>query len=76
MKIQISPQNRKALLQATVVMQQLLNPVPSNGCQHPREKIVGMFPKTTGGKEVCLCCKQVRYQVCKNGPWLAWKDEK
>jgi hypothetical protein len=77
MKIQLNDQNRKALLHAAAIMQQSLvaTATPSNGCQHPRHRVIGMFPKTTGGKETCLECKHVRYQFCKDGPWKAWRAQ-
>jgi hypothetical protein len=73
-KLNINEKSKRALLEATVVLQQVLNPSPSNGCEHPRQKVIGCFPRTTGGKEVCTCCKQVRTQFYKNGPWRPWQN--
>lgn len=69
--IQNNPEIRNALIEAANVMTAIL----TNGCQHPRQHVIGMFPKTTGGKEECLLCRKVRYQLVKDGPWRPWRDQ-
>lgn len=72
--INVNDKSKRALIEATAVLQQILNPSPSNGCEHPRQKVIGCFPLTTGGKETCTCCGQGRSQFYRGGPWRPWRD--
>ena len=46
-----------------------------SACSHPRDQILGQYPKSVGGKQICLCCRKVRKQKWHGGPWTEWKVE-
>jgi len=66
-KVKLNNQAREELLRAAILL--------GGNCPHPREHVLGMFPATTSGKEVCLLCKMSRTQLGKGGPWRQWKQQ-
>lgn len=57
------------LLEAAQAMQAVL----TGDCQHPSSSILSQYPRTTGGRQECLVCRQVRTQKWHGGPWGAWR---